>query len=550
VVARDDCFQTWRGSQTEAVARLCPKKEFNLTIPDMFQRNKEWTAKLIQWCLAPPFERPVRRYILGNEVVLRLSQENIGVEAKQIGKELATNSTLEGLDLRENRIGNDGADALGDALSVNKSLKRLWLHGNRIGDVGMEALGQALTRNDSLESLDVSHNDFGIVGLTSLANALKSNKKLRGLSLSGNSIDDQGAEILAGVLVVNTSLTSLHLRRNSIEDAGATSILNALAGCNTTLARLYLEENNNISETIRSAVYAFVDANGAGTRLLHAEARLDLSSKQIGDARAKQIATELAGNTTATMLVLNKNEIGDEGSAAIAKALIQNRVLTSIELNNNSLGDECCSAIATMLRENTVLKNILLNGNRIGPVRASALAKTLRINDTLRELGLGQNAIGNEGAAAIAGALRRNGALKRLDLSGNRISDEGVMAVLKALTESNCSLMWLNLEDNADSSPGLKKDIDFVLKSRQVLKAFCKCLRKPLEKGLVPLVIRGVQVNSICHENPELVHSQETMAGPVFLLVREAALVDSKVTKATAPSRRGATNHVKVADKV
>jgi hypothetical protein len=51
----------------------------------------------------------------------------------------------------------------------------------------------------------------------------------------------------------------------------------------------------------------------------------------------------------------------------------------------------------------------------------------------------------------------------------------------------------------------------------------------------MPSVIRGVQMNSICLENPELVYSPETAAGPIFLLVRALALNDSKVVKA-APS--------------
>jgi hypothetical protein len=40
------------------------------------------------------------------------------------------------------------------------------------------------------------------------------------------------------------------------------------------------------------------------------------------------------------------------------------------------------------------------------------------------------------------------------------------------------------------------------------------------------------------HENPELVHCQETTAGPIFLLVRAAALHDSKVIKVAAASRK------------
>jgi Leucine Rich repeat len=191
------------------------------------------------------------------------------------------------------------------------------------------------------------------------------------------------------------------------------------------------------------------------------------------------------------------------------------------------------------LRENAVLTKISLIGNGIGPAGALALAGGLRANATLQELGLGWNGIGNEGAVAIAKALRCNGVLERLDLRGNSISDKGATAIFEALTESNCSLTWLNLKRNAEISQRLQNDIDFMLVSCRVLKSFCKHLCKPVDKKLIPLVINGLQLTSVCHENPELVHSQETTTGPIFLLVRAMALHDSKVVTAAPPSRRG-----------
>jgi Leucine Rich repeat len=180
-------------------------------------------------------------------------------------------------------------------------------------------------------------------------------------------------------------------------------------------------------------------------------------------------------------------------------------------------------AVAAMLLQNTVLTKVSLNGNNIGPAGTIALAATLRMNASLQELGLGRNNIGNEGAVAVAGALTFNDTLERLDLSSNSISDNGANALLKALIQSNCSLTWLNLEDNAEVSPIIQYSINFVFSSRRVLKSFHNCLCKPLDKKLMPLVICGLQ-------------SQNTTAGPIFLLVRAAALYDSKVIKSAPPS--------------
>ena len=59
------------------------------------------------------------------------------------------------LDLRSNRIGDDGASALGDALATSRSLLRLYLSWNRIGDAGAEALALGLRRNAALKELNL-----------------------------------------------------------------------------------------------------------------------------------------------------------------------------------------------------------------------------------------------------------------------------------------------------------------------------------------------------------------------------------------------------------
>jgi hypothetical protein len=87
-------------------------------------------------------------------------------------------------------------------------------------------------------------------------------------------------------------------------------------------------------------------------------------------------------------------------------------------------------------------------------------------------------------------------------------------------------------------SPALQKAIGFILASRVVLNSFRNCLPRPLEKQVIPLVIHAVRRNSFSHEKLELAPRQECGAGPLFLLVRAAALSDSKIIKVTAPSRK------------
>jgi Leucine Rich repeat len=101
-----------------------------------------------------------------------LSEENLGAkDAKQIAEELATNTTLEYLNLGGNGLGYDGSVGIAGALAVDNTLRELWLIDNGICDAVLDAFGKALMQNDSLEFLDVSDDRFRVVGLTSFANS-------------------------------------------------------------------------------------------------------------------------------------------------------------------------------------------------------------------------------------------------------------------------------------------------------------------------------------------------------------------------------------------
>jgi Ran GTPase-activating protein (RanGAP) involved in mRNA processing and transport len=71
---------------------------------------------------------------------------------------LASNSKLESLDLRNNRIGPAGAEAVARMLETNKSLVKLDLRWNEIGSAGAEALLNAFRVNRTLKQLELAGN--------------------------------------------------------------------------------------------------------------------------------------------------------------------------------------------------------------------------------------------------------------------------------------------------------------------------------------------------------------------------------------------------------
>jgi Leucine Rich repeat len=154
------------------------------------------------------------------------------------------------------------------------------------------------------------------------------------------------------------------------------------------------------------------------------------------------------------------------------------------------------------------------------------------VNESLQVLGLGRNLIGDNGVVAIANAFRSNATVRRLDLNGNSITDAGALAILTTLKEYNHVLMAVNFRDNADISPVVWENIDFLLSSRLVLVSFLKRVHGLLEKRLTPLVISASQASSSpCMESDPL-QWHGAAAGPIFYLVKAV------IKEANVPSRK------------
>ncbi|XP_070339952.1 leucine-rich repeat-containing protein 45 isoform X9 [Equus asinus] len=111
---------------------------------------------------------------------------------------LCTNTTVRFLDLKGNNLRAAGAEALGKllrqsksiqrALASNGSLQQLDLRNNQISHKGAEELALALKSNASLQQLDLRWNNIGLLGGRALVNCLPSNRTLWRLELAGNSV--------------------------------------------------------------------------------------------------------------------------------------------------------------------------------------------------------------------------------------------------------------------------------------------------------------------------------------------------------------------------
>eukprot|EP00985_Skeletonema_marinoi_P010702 scaffold5026_cov215-Skeletonema_marinoi.AAC.1 len=156
---------------------------------------------------------------------LRLDDCNLGDEGfAVIATALRTYPHLSVLFLENNNIGLMGCTALADTLRGwgASNLKTLDLDDNRIDDQGLQALAAAIT-NTKLEELYLSGNLITAVGLRSLSTYFQSERCcLETLYLYRVNFGDEGAVALADGLMGNKSLKCLdfHPDQAGITDVG------------------------------------------------------------------------------------------------------------------------------------------------------------------------------------------------------------------------------------------------------------------------------------------------------------------------------------------
>lgn len=100
--------------------------------------------------------------------VLKLSWSQLQAHAARLLAALATNNSLETLDLSWSGVDESGAVALGPALRANRKLNDLDLSHNNVGPWGAVAAANGLEHNETLSRCDLSSNPLGAQGIAVL----------------------------------------------------------------------------------------------------------------------------------------------------------------------------------------------------------------------------------------------------------------------------------------------------------------------------------------------------------------------------------------------
>lgn len=224
--------------------------------------------------IGPAGAEAIARSLKGNTSLtsLNLSSNKLGVASATLVHSLKGTKVAK-LDLGDNEIGDDGAEAIGKALP-GTNVTKIFLPSNGISAAGAKALGEAL-RETQVILLHLWNNIIGDDGAKYLGEALRGTRVIS-LDLSENDISAVGAKFLGDVLS-DTSVQRLNLEENKIDSAGAKAFIEDLR--RTNVFSLYLKGNfigQNGEDTLAGAV--------SGTCLLEMEVLIDWMGTSLKEA--------------------------------------------------------------------------------------------------------------------------------------------------------------------------------------------------------------------------------------------------------------------------
>lgn len=168
-------------------------------------------------------------------------------------------------------FGDSGAIELSKWLHNNPNLRRLDLRGNRIGNVGLEALVKSLSQCDHrLEVLDLGCNC--ILDVKPLSELLQRNTHLTKLDLNYNWIGDEDIGMLCIGLRENKCLQMLSINGcQRVTNRGISLLVECLKDHNTTLQHVHVRTGNGTSEGLQTQLQQWLVLNRAGRRFIRCQ---------------------------------------------------------------------------------------------------------------------------------------------------------------------------------------------------------------------------------------------------------------------------------------
>ncbi|KAF9121453.1 Leucine-rich repeat-containing protein 34 [Linnemannia schmuckeri] len=331
--------------------------------------------------------------------------------AKKLATALELNSTLERLNIGNDRMGGNGevVKALAEGVAKNKGLVRLDMENKGLGGHGgsddgagsMLALAEALEKNTDLQELNLARNKLTDQDIDVLCKALAHNRGLKVLDLSLNSFGEHGTRAIATLLAGNSpsedgvGLREIDLSDNELTEEGGVAIGEALK-TNKTLQRLRMSSSMDPPLPVEEGdedKLQWDDDLAVLNKPLSPDQEAEIRSD--GDAVLETLSESLKHNNSLQEIWMDYCNISSVGVTFLAEALRSNQGLTTVRMRNNRIGNRGARALGAALTPssssgyNTTLKNLELGSNKVGVLGWHGLVGA----SSLESLGLYENGI-------------------------------------------------------------------------------------------------------------------------------------------------------------
>ncbi|KOO29947.1 protein nlrc3, partial [Chrysochromulina tobinii] len=367
-----------------------------------------------------------------------------------IADALRVNGALTSIKLRGNKLGDEGWGAIFAAICGNKDSKIMSMNAfwENIGPAGVKLIAEALRTSvtGALTSVDLRGNKLGDEGWGAIFAAICGNKdsKIMSMDVSGEDIGPAGVKLIAKALrtSVTGALTSVDLGGNELGDEGWGAIFAAICG-NKDSKIMSMDAS---SENIGPAGVKLI-AEALRTSVTGALTSVNLGGNELGDKGWGAIFAAICGNKDSKIMSMDVSgeDIGPDGVKLIAEALRTSVTggLTSAKMLAEVAKQKGISLCGIQRDQTTAdfsnqnLKPpdaILLESDLSQAVVTGALTSLdLSSNQLCGLEHFGSGTYTAEGITAIANALRVNGALMSVNLRDIQLGDKGWGAIFAAI---------------------------------------------------------------------------------------------------------------------
>uniref|UniRef100_A0A0N4ZLS1 Leucine-rich repeat-containing protein n=1 Tax=Parastrongyloides trichosuri TaxID=131310 RepID=A0A0N4ZLS1_PARTI len=217
---------------------------------------------------------------------------------------LRDNKSITCLHLENVKLSGRHLFDLATCLSFNHHIKELYLGDNDLNHKDGEALEAIISRNASIELLDLRNNKLGDQGLRRISDALKTSwailrSQIFGLVLWNNDITGKSMTSLAGALNAYGKLETLNIGCNNIQDSGIFDLKPALQNPSCSIKRLGLQDTNLDNQS----VILLAECLTVNKNLM----RLDIrNNPKLGLAGFIALHKAMKANSTLTVLNIDK----------------------------------------------------------------------------------------------------------------------------------------------------------------------------------------------------------------------------------------------------